>query len=135
MSDLQGEIENLRIELKSKAKPEVIIKNDPNIPIMEQRLKEKEIELQRMQNEVQKMKSQNEYRKKMDAAQSAIVKKDISLRNAFDECQNAITKVMNLSEELMKSYDKLQPDDIQNLAILDKKEIENRIRKLADLIK
>ena len=42
---------------------------------------------------------------------------------------------MNLSEELKKSYDKLKPDDIQNLAILDKKEIENRIRKLADLIK
>lgn len=135
VSDLQGEIENLRIELKSKAKPEVIIEDDPNVPIMEQRLKEKEIELQRMQDEVQKMKSQNEYRQKMDAAQSAIVKKDISLRNAFDECQNAITKVMNLSEELMKSYDKLQPDDIQNLAILDKKEIENRIRKLANLIK
>lgn len=133
--DLQGEIENLKDKLKSKEKPEVIIKDDPNVPIMEKRLKEKENELQKMQAEMQKIRSQNEHRRKMDAAQSDLVKKDMALRNAFEECRNAITKVKNLSEDLKKSYNGLEDQDIKDLAILNAEDINQRIRNLMDLIK
>lgn len=102
---------------------------------MEKRLKEKENELQKMQAEMQKIRSQNEHRRKMDAAQSDLVKKDMALRNAFEECRNAITKVKNLSEDLKKSYNGLEDQDIKDLAILNAEDINQRIRNLMDLIK
>lgn len=143
MKELENEKENLSAELakKESAEPvepvepvepaEPIIVPDPEI---ERKLHEKEKEVSKLKEEISKMKQQSESKKKLDAAQSEVVKNDMALRSSFEDCKRAIRNFIEMSENLSKSYGKVNKEDLDSMAITTEEEIERKKKQLLELI-
>ena len=134
MKQLEDEKENLAAELaiKESAEPaEPIVVPDPEI---EKKLEEREKEVSKLKEEISKMKKQSEGKKKLDAAQSEVVKNDMALRSSFEECKRAIRNFMEMSESLHNSYEKVDKKELENMAITTEDEIESKKKQLLEMI-
>lgn len=130
---LEEDKENLATELQNKELPEPVVLPDPEKPVIEKKLKDKEKELERQKQKVKELEKQIESTQntqKLDAAHSNIIKKDIEVKNAFMECEKAIKKYLKESNELLGISGNITQEDADLLGIDNKDKIEEQKKVL-----
>lgn len=133
---LETDKKNLTAELETKEampEPEPIYIPDPKMPEIEDKLKDKENEVKKLKEEIKNLKEQNSNKKKMNAEQSEVVKRDLALRNSYEDCKKAISKFLEYSDALMESYGKISAEDLKNMAIMSEIDIADKKKDLLNL--
>lgn len=134
LQSLEEEVHNLTAALEEKSKiTDPVILPDPELPEIKEKLKDKEKEVEKLKKEMKELKEQSSGRKKMSTAQSDVAKKDLALRQSFEEAKKAIQKFLEDSEILINSYEKVSEEELSSMSIMSQFEIDDKKKYLTKL--
>lgn len=136
LEDLEKEVKNLTAALEEKQDViEPVFIPDPELPGIKEKLSNKEKEVEKLKKELKELKEQSSARKKMNAAQSDLIKKDLALRQSFEKAKKAIRKFIEDSETLVDSYGNVSTEELSNMSIMSRFEIDDKKKYLTNLFK
>jgi len=128
VENLRADNQNLTTELENKeGGQELIVLPDPEA---EKSIKKKEMEIEQLKTEMEKLTKQVENRKKITAEQSDVIKRELAAKNAFDECERAISKFMESVISLKNSYGSVSEKELEDLGVIKENDIEAMKKRL-----